>query len=613
MPDRTLKTAIVLMGKVDPSVSKAMATGEKMAATSGNKIGKVFLGATAAVSTAALAASAAAVKSAISYETSLAKVSTIADTSAKSMAQISADTLKLSNSTGLAAAEVNEATYQAISAGVKTEDATKVVGVAAKAAKGGFTDVTTAVDGLTTVLNSYGLAAGDADKIANQMLITQNLGKTTFGELAGSVGKLAPTMNAASIGTDEMFSALAALTANGIQTSEAVSGMKAAVANVIKPTAEASKLAGKLGLDFSATALQSKGLSGFLADVKKKTGGNLDTMAKLFGSVEGLNSVLTLTSNQGMSLLTQSMGEMQTNTTALEDAYNKMASTPAERIAKLKNKLSNLGIQVGEKLLPLAEGAMSLLENVDFDRVFGAISDGLVMAGEFAAPLLSELQELAGKVMPALSAVTSFLGPVLEDAFATVGPLLEDVMKALGGVLDFVTNVFSGDWEAAWESAATVVENVFKGLSNAVAVPLNGLISLLNKGIDGINALKVTVPDWVPIIGGKQYGFNFPHFPQIQAHATGGTFTVPHLAVVGDAPETIVPHGNTPRNRSLLQEAARGVGAPAGGGSTYQIYWSPAIYGNSAQEVKQGILDSEREFEARMDAFLAAKERRAFA
>lgn len=146
-----------------------------------------------------------------------------------------------------------------------------------------------------------------------------------------------------------------------------------------------------------------------------------------------------------------------------------------------------------------------------------------------------------------------------------------------------------------------------------VAVPLNGLISLLNKGIDGINALKVTVPDWVPIIGGKQYGFNFPHFPQIQAHATGGTFTVPHLAVVGDAPETIVPHGNTPRNRSLLQEAARGVGAPAGGGSTYQIYWSPAIYGNSAQEVKQGILDSEREFEARMDAFLAAKERRAFA
>lgn len=610
MSASTLKTTIMLLGRVDPSVSKAMATGEKMAATSGNKIGKVFLGATAAISTAALAASAAAVKSAIGYETSLAKVSTIADTTAKSMAQISKDTLTLSNNTGLAAADVNEATYQAISAGVKTESAAKVVGVAAKAAKGGFSDVTTAVDGLTTVLNAYGLSAENTDKIANQMLITQNLGKTTFGDLAGSVGKLAPTMNAANIGTDEMFSSLAALTANGIQTSEAVSGMKAAVANIIKPTTEAAKVADKLGLDFSAAALQSKGLSGFLADVKAKTGGNLETMSKLFGSVEGLNSILTLTSDQGMSLLAKSMGEMQTNTTALEDAYNKMASTPAERIARLQNKMSNLGIQIGEKLLPIVENVMGKVESIDFDALFSSISSGMQWIID-NGPALESIAiaigvgmatwNVVGMIQGVVGAVTAF--QAANEGATIAQAVLNTVMSAnpIGIVVTAVAALVAGfgfliaktggvqqAFEAVWE-VVKKVGDIIGGVFDKV----KGVL-----GIGAKNGLTISTQN---------------EDRAVRYHATGGTFTVPHLAVVGDAPETIVPHGNTPHNRSLLQEAARGVGASAGGSAVYQIYWSPEIYGNSAQEVKQGILDSEQEFESRMSAFLASKERRAFA
>lgn len=78
------------------------------------------------------------------------------------------------------------------------------------------------------------------------------------------------------IALDDTLAAVAALTKNGVGTSQAINGLKAVMSNVIKPTTEAGKAAKQLGLDFSATALESKGLSGFLSDVMEKTGGDTE-------------------------------------------------------------------------------------------------------------------------------------------------------------------------------------------------------------------------------------------------------------------------------------------------------------------------------------------------
>ena len=94
------------------------------------------------------------------------------------------------------------------------------------------------------------------------------------------------------------------------------------------------------------------------------------------------------------------------------------------------------------------------------------------------------------------------------------------------------------------------------------------------------------------------------------ALATGGTIEQPMLAVVGDAPETIVPHGNTPRNRALLGEAAAGVGASIGG-TVVNFYIT--ISGNNSNEVYQGILDAEEEAERLLDAYFAKKARLSYA
>lgn len=384
----------------------------------------------AAAGTALSVGAVAAFNFGSAYETSLAKVSTMVDTSVMSVQALSGEVMSLSNKTGEGAAGLNEAVYQALSAGADTADVVGLVDVAVKAARGGFTDTTTAVDGLTSTLNAFGMQTKDAEGLANSFLITQNKGKTTFGELASSIGSVAPTASAAGVGVNELLAGVASLTANGIGTSEAMTGIKAAMSNVIKPSAEASKVAQSLGLDFSTAALQSKGLAGFLDDVKTATGGNMDTMAQLFGSVEALNTVLTLTSDNGMSLMQDTMNEMATNTTALDTAYETMSDTAQVSVQKGLNSFKNLGIGIYQS----SEGIVSELTGL-FSRSGSELYDAFTKGG---------FEGLVGQIGTTLSTVlttvTGYLPDLVEGGVSIVDSLIDGITQNQGEIVGSLTD-----------------------------------------------------------------------------------------------------------------------------------------------------------------------------
>lgn len=390
----------------------------------------------------------ASTKFAMDFQTSMAKVSTIADTTIKPIQKIGDEILTLSNKTGVASTEIAESVYQAISAGVNTADAVKVVEIATKSAVAGFTDTLTAVDGLTTVINSYGLSMDQADELANKFLVTQNLGKTTFGELASSIGKVSPVASTLNVTTDELLSSLASLTANGINTSEAVTSLKAAFSNIIKPSGDAEEIAKKLGLQFNSTAIKTKGWAGFLEDLKNKTKGNIDTMSKLFGSTEAVNTILSLTSDNGMTLLNKSMIQMETNTTALDDAFGKMQDTTASQLNIGLQKLKNTAIDMASNLLPIANkiidsasGLVNWFNKLDGSQqmILGTIILLTMATGPFIA-MLGNLTVVLGSVNAALGifgiaalavagVVTAigFLSKASEDGAKSFNKMLNDI------------------------------------------------------------------------------------------------------------------------------------------------------------------------------------------
>lgn len=462
--DRDLKSKLSGIGSIASSAAKTAIT------------------AIAGISTALAGVAAAAVKAGAEYETSLAKVGTIADTSVKSLSDLSGDILQLSNDTGEGAAGLNEALYSAISAGADTEHAVDLVAVAVKAARGGFTDAETAVDGLTSALNAYGMETADAQGLANKFLVTQNLGKTTFGQLAGSIGTVAPTANAAGVSVEELLASVASLTANGIGTSEAMTGMKAALSNVIKPTSEASKLAEQLGIDFSAASLQTKGWAGFLADLQEKTGGNTDQLAQLFGSVEALNTVLTLTSEQGTALMTKTLDEMAANTTALDDAYEAMSSTLEVTVQKIGTNLQNLGVQFYESIQgPAQEAANGVLEAVQ--TLSAALQEG-GLSGAVQA-----LGGLAANALTALaSAAPSFIDTAVELVQSFLSGLRDNLPEIATAALDIVGSLAGGIVETLPELAQTgtdivlqLAQSIIDGLPGMVPAAVQTLASLVEQ------------------------------------------------------------------------------------------------------------------------------------
>lgn len=377
------------------------------------------------------------------FEYSLDKVSSIADTTVMSVGEISGGILDLSSEMGVHAADLNEAMYQAISAGVDTADAIDMVETAVKSAKAGFTDTTTAVDGLTTVLNAYKTANLDANDVANKFLITQNLGKTSFGELASTIGNIAPTANAAGVNIEELLSGVASLTANGIATSQAMTGMKAALSNIITPSSNAAKTAAELGIEFNAAALKSKGLGGFLDDLAEKTGGDTEVMAQLFGSVEALNTVLTLTSEGGAELFSKTMSEMETNTTALDSAYDTMTDNLTSNLDVMKTAAENFGIEI-------------------YNSVSGGLQDVVQSATEYIKRLRDAftnggLEGLAGELFQIAFDAVSELGNGIAEA-------LPELVPQAVGIAATVAETILENVDTVADTAVDIIESLAESL-----------------------------------------------------------------------------------------------------------------------------------------------------
>lgn len=481
----------------------------------GNAAATMAKTATAAIGgmvTAVSGAGAAAYKFGTEYETSAAKVSTIADTSKVSLEELGSAVLNLSNETGTAATELNESLYSAISAGADTAHAVDLVEVAVKAARGGFTDTETAVDGLTSALNAYGMETSDAEGLANKFLVTQNLGKTTFGELASSIGGVAPTANAAGVSIDELLSGVASLTANGIGTSEAMTGIKAALSNVIKPSSEAAKMAEELGLDFSTAALQSKGLAGFLDDVSTATGGNMDQMAKLFGSVEALNTVLTLTSEQGSALMNETMQEMATNSTALDDAYEKMSNTAEVHVQKIGNSFKNLGISIYQDTKgPIADFTGLLADAAEdistayAENGFSGLAEQL---GTSLSDIVTEVAGMAPKLIDAgVKLLDNFLSGIVKNK-KKLGKAGADIIGSLGkGIISSTGSLMN----AGLEIITSIVSGLNKqlpGIAEAARTAASGFMAslreclpqLLQSGVELIQNIGMGIAQELPNI-----------------------------------------------------------------------------------------------------------------
>lgn len=159
-------------------------------------------------------------------------------------------------------------------------------------------------------------------------------------------------------------------------------------------------------------------------------------------------------------------------------------------------------------------------------------------------PVVSAIGSLVATVFQAqigaaIGAAIGFFTNMANTVMAVVGGILD----ILSGIITFLTGVFTGNWQQAWEGIVSIFSGIFDTIVALAKAPINGVISIINGAIAGINNLGLTIPDWVPVIGGKSFSINIPTIPTL---ATGTDYWRGGIAQVSERGGEIIdlPRGS---------------------------------------------------------------------
>lgn len=450
-----------------------------------------------------------------SYETSLKEVFTLMPgLSAQAEKQISNDVKTFAKNFGVLPNELIPALYQAISAGVPSDNVFTFLETAQKAAKGGVTDLATSVDGITSVVNAYGKEVIDATKASDLMFTAVKLGKTDFSQLSASLFQVAPIASSLGVNFEYVTAALATLTAQGTPTSVAATQMKAALAELGKQGSKADqafqKMTGKSFPDFIKNGGKVDDAFKLIADSAADSG---QSVLDVFGSIEAGQAILSLTSNEGKAFR-DALKQMGDASGATQTAFETMQEGIKPAVDKLKANFEVLKVDIGEKFAPVLANVFKFVaDNSDIFVVFGGILLGIAAA------------------ITAIN-VAMALNPFTWIALG-IGALIAGLIVAyqrFEGFRNIVNAVFNGlKWYIgmAKEQFLALV-GIFKTVFNALGSAWNNTIG----------KLSIKIPN-IPGLPGRGTEFSFPKIPAL---AEGGVVTQPTLALIGEAgPEAVVP------------------------------------------------------------------------
>jgi TP901 family phage tail tape measure protein len=498
----------------------------------------------------------------------------------------------LSKEFGIAQGVLTGGLYQALSAGVPKDNALEFMQVASTAAIAGVTDVETAVDGLTTIINAFGLDSDSAEAVADSMFAAVKGGKTTFEELSASLFNVGPAAAAANVSFEEVNAAIATMTAAGVPTAQATTQIRAAMVGLQKPSEELDAIFQNLGYDSAQLAIENEGLGFALDAVKDASGGSNGTLQTLLGSVEAVAAVNIL-AGTGAEKFNEELERQNDAAGSVNDAFDEIdKSRVLERQAVA---YQNMGIAIGNVLIPVMEVLVPIFTGfaeyvaqnsgvfVILAGILGALAVAILLVN-FAlnANPIVKVITVVGLLVGALILLADYLVNTFVGSWGEMFDLIGQWFE------DFITGIGKGI-----ESIGAFFGAVFDGIVAIAKFALNGVIGIIegyiNTVIGGVNTLLDLIN--TVLKAGTVIGINY-QIPKI------GKVAIPRLAEGG-----IV----MPRPGGVLANIGEGGQAEAvipldrlgdftgKGGNTYNINVSGGMATGS--DIGRAVVNAIKDFE----------------
>ena len=419
-----------------------------------------------------------AVKSFSDFEQNIGKIHTLLPDATKSeIDKIGSDLKEFSAQYG---ADVNKATqayYDALSAGVSQDKALPFLQAAQKAGTAGMSDVSVAVDGLTSVLNAYQLGTEKAADVSDTMFQTVNLGKIEFDPLANNIGKVTPTASSFKVGFQDVGAAIAQITSLGVSPEETMTGLK----NLIKDLGtEGSDLNKKFqeisGQGFTQFMQSGGSLVDVVGMLKKNSDETGESFFNMTGSFESANT-LAMLGGSAFENYAGFLDKIQNSAGATDKAYSAMSDTMAFSMDQLKSQTQTMMIDVGAALAPsVKEFTQWLKDNAEEIKNFA------VNVTNAAVPAIEKLFDIVSRLMSAFNNLDpntkSLLATLLGGGIAAAaigGPAMYAAGTVLGPVSTLLSMLSRGAISAGVSTEITAI-----GTAASTATPLvSGLFTLL--------------------------------------------------------------------------------------------------------------------------------------
>ena len=406
------------------NLTKALKTAGDGVAGFAKKVGKLGIQAGAAFTASAVAVGVQGVRAAADFENSMNEVMTLLPEASENVfGDLSGQVKDFSKEFGVLPTDVIPALYDALSAGVPQDNVFEFLEVAQQAARGGATDLTVALDGITSVVNSYGSDVISATEASDLMFTAVRLGKTNFEELSGSLFQVAPIAAGLGVEFGDVTAALANLTAQGTPTKVAATQLKASFSELAKEGTKADtnfrELAGKGFAQFIEEGGDVQQAFQLMADGAENSG---ISVLDLFGSIEAGQGVLALTADGGAAF-SASLEEMDSSAGATGTAFDTMDQGLSANFDKIKANLAVLSLEIGQKLTPVVAAASAfLVEN--FDDIV-----------KVAADVRDKAIEIARDAWPVMVAIFQTTVDIVRDR---VIPVFEGIIDVTKKVIKFV-------------------------------------------------------------------------------------------------------------------------------------------------------------------------------
>ena len=319
----------------------------------------------------------------------------------------------------------------------------------------------------------------------------------------------------------------------------------------------------------------------------------------------------------GIASATVAFKTMKTAATAIKAV--KELKTVWEAASKGGATLANASKLLTVKFLAISAAiavavAIGVLIYKNWDKIKAKAVELGAKISEVWGNIKTGVSEAVANLVSAFQSNFPLLSAYLSGWWKSVSAAWENVKAIFANIIDFVQNVFAGNWSAAWDNIVAIFGNVFGMIVNLAKAPINGVISAINWVLEKINSISVTIPDWVPGVGGKTLGFNIPTIPAL---AAGGIATAPTLAQIGEGgePEAVMPLSKL---AALLDEWTKPKPTPGGGtgGGGETVVFSPVFnfYGGtpSREEAEEAGRISFAEFKKLYRQMKAEEKRKQF-